>query len=79
MSLDSELEEESKLKPQELLTFNAKVIGFDTRKVFVMLDSKEVIQSYQKRNDKATESGKTYWHIEKIFYGKAITDNNSEN
>ena len=58
MSSDSELEEESKLAPQELLTFNAKVIGFDTRKVVVMLDNKEVIQSYQKRNDKATESGK---------------------
>ena len=79
MSSDSELEEESKLTPQELLTFNAKVIGFDIRKVVVILDNKEVIQSYQKWNDEATESGKTYWHIEKIFDGKAIADNNSEN
>ena len=39
MYSDSELEEESKLIPQQLLTFDAKVIGFDTRKVVVMLDS----------------------------------------
>ena len=55
-----ELEEESKLIPQKLLIFDAKVIGFDTRNVVVMLDSKEVIQNYQKPNDKADECGKTY-------------------
>ena len=58
MSSDSELEEESKLTPQELLTFNAIVIDFETRKAVVMLDSKEVIQSYQKRNDKAKKKEK---------------------
>ena len=79
MSSDSELKEESKITPQELLIFNAKVIGFYIRNVVVMLDSKEVIQSYQKRNDKSKESRKTYWHIEKIFDGKSIADNNSEN
>ena len=78
MYSDSELEEESTLIPQELLTFDAKVIGFDTRKVVVMLDSKEVIQNYQKPNDKADEGRKTYWHIEKIFDGKEIANNNSE-
>ena len=38
MSSDSELEEESKLTPQELLTFNAKVIDFETRNAVFILD-----------------------------------------
>ena len=72
MYSDSELEQESKLIPHELLTFDAKVIGFDTRKVVVMLDSQEVIQNYQQPNDKADEGGKHTDILKRYLMGRRL-------